>query len=81
MKILMKDRIGPPTVLKTLNFENKDFTTTLSKIRIPSDVRQAPRNTPIYFQIDKIYRKNYLGRLVEDKRFTEQERTFFFVRR
>lgn len=81
MKIMMKDKIGPPTVLRTLNFDNKDFTTNPTRIRIPSDIRQASRNTPIYFQIDKIYRKNYLGQLVEDKRFTEQERTFFFVRK
>jgi hypothetical protein len=81
IEISIKDRIGPPTQLKTIDFSGRDATTRAFKVSIPSVVNQAPRNTPIYFKVTKIYRKNYLGQRIEDTRFSEQERTFSFVKK
>lgn len=81
IEISIKDRIGPPSKLKTIDFSGRDATTRALKVGIPSVVNQAPRNTHIYFKVTKIYRKNYLGQRIEDTRFSEQERTFSFVKK
>lgn len=74
VKILLKDQIGPPRVVRTLDLQGKDATRP-QQINLGPEVRQAAPGTQVFIQIEEVYRKNYRGQRIRDARFSERELT------
>ncbi len=49
------------------------------QISLGTRVRQAPSNTKVYIRLNEIYRRNFKGQNIPDKRFSEVERTLSLV--
>lgn len=72
--------LGAPRLVATEDFSGRDATTDLC-VNMPVEVRQAAGSVRVYYQIKGIYRKNFKGQKIEDKRFLENERTKAVVTR
>ncbi len=72
--ILVQHGLAPPSVAKTISLVNQDATQAI-RINLSAAVGQLAKGTKVYLQIDKIYRKNFKGEQIEDKRFFLMEKT------
>ena len=75
--VLLKDGLMPAKKVASMKVSNKDAVNGF-RINLPSRVQQARTGAILYLQIDKVQRKNYKGKVITDKRFTEIERSFAF---
>lgn len=77
IKILAQLSLGPPQTVGSASGGRADQGGI--RISMPTQVRQARPGTKVYVRIEGIYRQNYKNSRVEDKRFTEVERTLSLV--
>lgn len=79
IEVLAALSLGPPTRVESAR-GSSDMEKGVA-VRLGTRVRQAGRGTKVFVRIDKIYRINYKGKKIEDKRISELERTLSFVTR
>lgn len=70
--------LGPPTTVNTINSNGRDATQPI-QVALGTRVRQARPGTKVFIRIEEIYRKNFQGKTIPDKRFTEVERTLSII--
>lgn len=76
--VLAQLSLGPPTKVNGVNANGQDATKAIS-VSLGTKVRQARAGTKVYIRINQIYRKNFQGKSIPDKRFSEVERTLSLV--
>jgi gliding motility-associated protein GldM len=76
--VLAQLTLGPPTKVNTVNSNGRDATKAID-VPLGTEVRQARPGTKVYIRINNIYRVNFENRQIEDKRFSEVERTLSLV--
>ncbi|MEO0473533.1 MAG: GldM family protein, partial [Bacteroidota bacterium] len=76
--VLAQLSLGPPQKVNSVNTNGKDATKAI-RISLGTRVRQARPGTKVYIRINEIYRKNFRGQKIPDKRFSEVERTLSIV--
>jgi len=69
--------LGPPQTVNTVG-GSSDATQPIT-VSLGSRVQQAPSNTKIYIEIEDIYRTNFQGKRIPDKRFYAAEKIRSFV--
>jgi gliding motility-associated protein GldM len=79
IEVLAALSLGPPTRVESARGSSNMEAGV--PVRLGTRVRQAGRGTKVFVRIDKIYRVNYKGQKIEDKRISELERTLSFVTR
>ncbi|MCI4671077.1 MAG: hypothetical protein MRZ79_23265 [Bacteroidia bacterium] len=62
--ILFGTGISVPSKIASIDMRGKDATKP-TRISLPARVRQAPSGSRVYVVINKVYRKNFMGRKVE----------------
>ena len=79
-KITVKAQLslGPPETVNNINLSGRDATKAI-QVRLGSRVQQAPANTKIYLEVDKIYRKNFQNKLIEERLFSLADKTLSLV--
>lgn len=70
--------LGPPTTVNTINTNGRDATEPI-QVSLGTRVRDARPGTKIFIRIEDVYRKNFQGKVINDPRFTEVERTLSII--
>ncbi len=66
--------LGPPKKVGTLNTDGRDATKGIA-VKLGAEIRQSRRKgLNVYIRLNDIYRTNFQGKKVPDKRFPESER-------
>ena len=76
--VMIQQDMGTPKVVKTVNGLTREGTKGVS-IDLGPDVEKAFPGTTIYLRINEIFRKNFAGQDLPEKRFTESERIIGLV--
>ena len=74
VEILAQLGLGAPQRVGAEDFSGKDAAGDLC-LTMPAQVRQASAGTKVYYRVNGVFRKNFKGAKIEDKRFPEIERT------
>lgn len=76
-KILLKNGLGPPQVVKTIDLSREDATREMP-LQLSSAIGQARPGDRIFVQLEGISRLNFQGQSIPDTRFSERELTVAF---
>ena len=78
IEVLAQLSLGPPTKVNSIRGSSNAVTKPIS-VSLGNKVRQASPGTKVYVRLNDIYRVNFKGQKIVDKRFNEIERTLSLV--
>ncbi|MEO0895274.1 MAG: hypothetical protein AAFY71_02565 [Bacteroidota bacterium] len=78
IEVLAQLSLGPPAKVNTIRGQS-DAVTKPVNVSLGTQVRQSRPGTKVYVRLNDIYRLNYQGKRIVDKRFNEVERTLSLV--
>ncbi len=78
IEVLAQLSLGPPTRVNSIR-GSKDAVRKPIAVSLGNQVRQSSPGTKVYVRLNDIFRVNYKGKRIVDKRFNEVERTLSLV--
>ncbi|MCI4671075.1 MAG: hypothetical protein MRZ79_23255 [Bacteroidia bacterium] len=78
IEVLAQLSLGPPTRVNSIPGQKNAVTKPVS-VSLGNKVRQSSPGTKVYVRLNDIYRVNFKGQKIVDKRFNEVERTLSLV--
>jgi gliding motility-associated protein GldM len=78
IEVLAQLSLGPPSKIGGKNTAGQDATQPLT-IPLGPQIKSASPGTKVYIRVDEVFRKNFRGQTIPDRRFSEVERTLSIV--
>ncbi|MEO0472135.1 MAG: GldM family protein [Bacteroidota bacterium] len=75
--VKLKSGMTGARLVRTINTAGRDASAAI-RLSMPTDIQQARPGDKVFIVLEGIYRKNYRGEKIEDRRFGEYERTISF---
>ncbi|RMG19219.1 MAG: hypothetical protein D6730_21945 [Bacteroidetes bacterium] len=74
LEVLVQRGLQPARPVKTLDLSGRDATRPID-IRLGTAIGSVPAGTQVFLQIDGVYRRNFQGKEIEDRRFLAVEKS------